>query len=349
MARKSAIIYYAGFVHFGGVLSHARALENELIHNNWDVTLITLDKLPIWCKYLPHFVEKVINFFNRPLGYYYKDRTTRMLYKLYFKKKTDLCVFEDIYISWNSSIPSITVLHAVWSDNLQSKPVGYRYLNKLVTREAQLINKIKHTVVTVSKPYLKYLFKSHFLGLLTKKIEIIELGIDQSKFRKQEIQNSKAILFVGVLEARKNVLFLLRVFNLITKIDNDYKLTIIGDGPDMSLLSEYAKVNNLKVSFLGALSHGAVASEMPLHSIYVHTSVKESFSYSLLEAKLAGLRTFAYSELQVPKEFIDVPIDSFDVEKWCNKILNIEFMPIQFNPDKYTIDNMTSRTLDLAN
>jgi glycosyltransferase involved in cell wall biosynthesis len=349
MTRKSAIIYYAGFLHFGGVLSHVRALENELLRNKWNVTIITLDKLPLWCKYLPHFVEKVVNFFNRPLGYYYKDRTTRLLYKLYFQKRTDLCVFEDIYISWNSAAPSITVLHAVWSDNLQSKPVAKRYFNKLLGREAQLINKIKHPVVTVSKPYLDYLFENHFSGLLTKKIGVVELGVDQSKFSNQIIHNKKAILFVGVLEARKNILFLLKVFNSIMRIDSDYKLTIVGDGPDMKLLTEYAKINKLKVYFLGALSHDSVVSEMHNHGIYVHTSIKESFSYSLLEAKLAGLRTFAYSKLQVPLEFIDVPIDSFDVDEWCTHILNYEFTPIRFNSDKYTVANMTSRTLDFAN
>ncbi len=349
MTSKSAIIYYAGFMHFGGVLSHAKALQNELIKNNWNVTLITLDKLPMWCRYLPHCVEKIVNFFNRPLGYYYKDRTTRILYKLYFNKKTDLCVFEDIYISWNSNTPSITLLHAIWSDNLQSKPVGKRFLNKLVNREAHLINKIKHSVITVSKPYLDYIYESHFYGLLTKKIEVVELGVDQSIFHEKKNINNKSIIFVGVLEARKNILLLLKIYNSIVKIDNEYKLTIVGNGPDMPILTDFAKVNNLNVNFMGALCHDAVVSEMHHHGIYVHTSVKESFSYSLLEAKLAGLRTFAYSKLQVPSEFIDVPIDSFDVEEWCSHILNTEFKPIKFNSDKYTIFNMTSRTLDLAN
>jgi len=303
----------------------------------------------MWCRYLPHCVEKIVNFFNRPLGYYYKDRTTRILYKLYFKKKTDLCVFEDIYISWNSSTPSITLLHAIWSDNLQSKPVGKRFLNKLVNREAHLINKIKHSVITVSKPYLDYIYESHFYGLLTKKIEVVELGVDQSIFHENKNINNKSIIFVGVLEARKNILLLLKIYNSIVKIDSDYKLTIVGDGPDMTLLTDFAKFNDLKVKFMGALSHEAVVSEMHHHGIYVHTSVKESFSYSLLEAKLAGLRTFAYSKLQVPSEFIDVPIDSFDVEEWCSHILNTEFKSIKFNSNKYTIFNMTSRTLDLAN
>lgn len=348
MPTKTAIIYYAGFVRFGGVLSHARVLRDQLQRNEWVVTLITLDKLPSWCRYLPHAIEKIVNFFNRPLGYYYKDRATRILYKLYFGHKVELRVFEDIYISWNSSTPSITILHAAWSDNLQSNPVTRSQQDNLIAHEIKLINEIEHSLVTVSEPYLKYLSKEHFSGRLTKKLGVVELGVDQSKFHRCKIRDTKSIIFVGVLEARKNVLFLLRVFKAIKQITNSYKLTIAGDGPEMNMLREFANFNELDVNFLGALSHDAVISEMQLHGLYVHTSVKESFSYSLLEAKLAGLTTCALSDLQVPKEFIDIGIDSFDVDEWCDRILNIEFTTTRFNADRYTVERMTSRTLELA-
>ena len=61
MTKKIATIYYAGFLRFGGVISHVRSIEIELTRIGWIVNVITLDKLPIWCRFLPHLTEKIIN------------------------------------------------------------------------------------------------------------------------------------------------------------------------------------------------------------------------------------------------------------------------------------------------
>ena len=348
LSKNTAIIYYGGFIRFGGVFSHVRAIEQELHNTGWNVVAITLDSLPIWCRYVPHLVEKLVNFFNRPLGFLYKGRVTRLLYKLFFDKKADVRIFEDIYIAWDSEIPSITILHAVWSDNLQSNPVSTKQQNKLKMHEALIVESLNHPVATVSYPYFKYIMEGHFGRRLSKKIEVVELGIDQSSFKKNISGNKKSIVYVGALEARKNVLFLLKVFKKLSETDPDYKLTIVGDGPDRNELADFAKVNRLNTNFLGSLSHEDVVSELHRHGIYLHTSIKESFSYSLLEAKLAGLITCASGKLQVPGEFIDVAISTFNVDDWCNGILNIDWTPAELNADNYTVEKMTLSTLRLA-
>ena len=102
MSKKLAIIYYGGFIRFGGVYSHVKTLEAELKRAGWMVDSITLDRLPIWVRYLPHIIEKLVNFFDRPMGYLFKGLTTRNLYRFFFDRKADLLIFEDIYLSWNS-------------------------------------------------------------------------------------------------------------------------------------------------------------------------------------------------------------------------------------------------------
>ena len=231
---------------------------------------------------------------------------------------------------------------------MQSNPVSIPQQKKLIAREAQLINKIKHAVITVSEQYLHYLVEDHYSGQLVKKIDVVELGIDQTMFKAKRYGDQKSMVFVGSLEARKNIIFLLKVFARISMKSNDYKLTIIGDGPEMGLLKKYTQDNKLKVTFLGSLKHDAVIYEMHVHGIYIHTSIKESFSYALLEAKLAGLKTFAYSKLQVPSEFIDVAIDSFEVDEWCNRILNMDIASPEFIASKFTVENMMARTVAMA-
>jgi glycosyltransferase involved in cell wall biosynthesis len=141
---------------------------------------------------------------------------------------------------------------------------------------------------------------------------------------------------------------LLKVFDAICKTTPDYTLTLVGDGPQKSQLIDYAKTNNLNVRFLGALSHAAVIAELPHHGIYLHTSVKESFSYALLEAKLSGLQTCAHSKLQVPAEFIDVPVNSFEVAEWRDAILKMDAVSIPFESNNFTSNNMMHKSIELA-
>jgi len=347
---KVALIFYGGFLHkAGGAFFHARNIESEICRMGWKAECITLNSLPIWCRYLPHTVERIVNSVYAPFGFLYKAYITKLLYKHYFSQNVDLRIFEDIYITWDSSIPSISILHAVLSDNLQAFSVNHKRQKKFREVEAQIINEIVQPVATVSYPYREYMIEDHFAGLLTKNIDVIESGIDQSKFiNVDEIERvKKSIIYTGALESRKNIFFLLRLFKKLYEADSEYKLTIIGDGPDRGPLTAFAEKNNLPVRFLGRVDNNKVLSELYCHEIYIHTSVKESFSYSLLEAKIAGLMTCAYAKLQIPSEFIDVGFETFCVDEWCSGILNIDAEFNGFDGSKYTSERMTRSTLDL--
>jgi glycosyltransferase involved in cell wall biosynthesis len=351
MRKKNIVIYYGGFLHkAGGVTVHAKTLDCELRKMGWDVSIISLENLPIFCRYIPHLTENLINIFCRPVGYLYKGYVTKFLYKLFFNTLADVRVFEDIYLAWNSKIPSVVFLHAVWSDNLQSFVIGANLLNKLKKTEVSLINKLEHPIVTVSEPYLKYLTTVHFAKYSLKEIKLVELGLDQLNFKdsKNIESNRKSIVYCGALEARKNVLFLMMVFKKINETDSDFKLTIIGEGPDRESLNKFANQNiNLNINFLGRLSHEKVLAELPSHGIYIHTSTKESFSYALLEAKLSGLKTVAHSGLEVPSAFIDFAVDSFEVDEWCKTILGIDWKAHKFDSAYYSAERMTISTLNL--
>ncbi|TAN42050.1 MAG: glycosyltransferase [Nitrospirae bacterium] len=351
MVKKTAVIYYGGFLSkTGGAFMHAKTIQGGLLRMGWDVSIITLDSLPVWCRYLPHLVLKFFNFFCNPLGFIYKGYAIKVLFKLFFDIKADIRIFEDIYFAWNSEVPSVTMIHAVWSDNLQAFFMSTEQQKRLKRFEADIINSLTHTVITVSQPYLEYLNKEHFSDYSLKKIDVVELGLEQSEFIgiPATVRNKGSIVYTGVLEARKNITFLLEVFKKLSSNNPAYKLTIIGDGPDKEELVSFAKNNDLNVVFLGRLEHEQVIIELRRHEIYLHASVKESFSYSLLEAKLSGLITCAYKKLQVPAEFIDVAMNSFDVDEWCGRILSIDMIPVGFESCKYTAERMTLSTLNLA-
>jgi glycosyltransferase involved in cell wall biosynthesis len=348
-SKCEVAIYYGGFRRFGGVNSHLLALEKTMVKDGHFVTVVTLDRLPFWCRYIPHIVEKLVNLFNLPIGFLCKGYVTKLLYRALFDTQVDIRIFEDIYISWNSEIPSVTVLHAVWSDNLQAYSVFESHVNRLKFEEVKIINQISHPLITVSYPYRGFLENVHFRKSLSRRIGVVELGIDQSNLHLDyKFRQPKSIVYTGALEARKNVLFMLQVFRQLSTIDSAYKLTIIGDGPEMKALRDFVDINELSVSFLGRLSIESVTSELVRHSIYLHTSTKESFSYALLEAKLAGLMTCAYERLQVPSEFIDIRVATFDIDDWCQAILSMKLHPKAFRAENYTVEKMAESTLRMA-
>ena len=348
MIKKKIQIFYGGFKFIkGGVNTNSNILKNYL-KKKYEVSLYTLDSLPIYVKFVPHLVEKVVNFFFLPLGFYYKDILTRFLFKFFFNKKNiDYRIFQDIYLSWNSSVPSVTILHAIWSDNLQKYKLDKKKILALKKKEIKKINSIDHNLCTVSIPYEEYIRAKHFTNKVKKKIKVVDLGI-KNFFIKKKKRIDKSLIYVGALEKRKNVLFMLKVFQKLYKYDKKYSLTIIGTGPDESKLKEITNNFALPIKFLGNKTSKEIFNELSKHEIYIHTSVKESFSLSLLEAKIAGLSTIAYKHLQVPKEFIDYGVDGFKEYKWFKMIISIKRNQRKFKYKKYLIKNTSNKLLELA-
>ena len=76
---------------------HARTIAEELKSRGWSVKIVTLDKVPAIFRYLPHLLQHLGNILAPPLGFFFKDRLTRKLYKAFHNAKVDLRIFEDIY------------------------------------------------------------------------------------------------------------------------------------------------------------------------------------------------------------------------------------------------------------
>lgn len=330
---------------------HARSLTEELMRMGWKVDLVTLDSLPIPLRFIPHVVARVVNTFCLPLGFLLKGKITGWLYEKLKRSDHDLIVFEDIYLAWNSDVPSVSILHAVWSDNLQAFSVKTERLRDLLSREVEILTRIRHPVITVSEPYKEFLINTHFCGFDIGSLEVVPQGLDQSAFNHRNNSSASmanSLVYVGALEPRKNISLLVDVFARLSTEGDQYSLTIIGDGPQFQAVVGEAKERSLKIQFLGKLDHANVVAELHKHSIYVHTSTKESFSFSLLEAKLAGLTTVAFRGLQVPPEFIDIAVDSFEPEDWVNAIRCRQGESQFFDPSAFTLERMTQDTLKIA-
>jgi len=140
----------------------------------------------------------------------------------------------------------------------------------------------------------------HRLNIPNKKIDIIHNGVDVAKFRpgidisnlKKEFHIEKhdfIIGSVGRLDAVKDCDTLIQGFHLFNQRNENSKLIIVGDGPELSILKEIVSRTNLlhKVVFTGYRTN--IPQMLNLMDIYVQTSLYEGFSNTILEAMAVGL------------------------------------------------------------
>lgn len=147
-----------------------------------------------------------------------------------------------------------------------------------------------HVLTAVSDSGAEYAAR-----LTSKPIEIIPNGVDVRRYRtpRQPTRSPdhKTILYVGRLEGRKGVKYLLKAFALVAPSNPEVRLVIAGDGPERERLQALARELGLTgVTFLGHVSDEAKIDLMSRATIYCSPALfGESFGIVLLESMAAGV------------------------------------------------------------
>ncbi|MBC7074253.1 glycosyltransferase family 4 protein, partial [Candidatus Parcubacteria bacterium] len=170
-------------------------------------------------------------------------------------------------------------------------------------------------LICVSKHLLKF-----FENYKGPKV-VIPNGIDLKKFqisfqKPKVFSNDKInILFVGRIEERKGLIYLLKAFAILQKKYKNIRLIIVGDGSEEMKCKEYVKKNQLKeVYFEGKKTE----KEIPIYylscDIFVAPSIYgESFGIVLLEAMAAKKPIVAF-DIPGFSEVVEDKKESFLVE-----------------------------------
>ena len=135
-----------------------------------------------------------------------------------------------------------------------------------------------------------------------KEVHVIPNGVELNKFAINEnkedtrcklgIPQDKTILiFVGRLYAVKGVDYLIKSLNILKKDFNNFKLLILGDGPEMGNLRQLSQElgNDSYIEFLGRIPNEKVSDYLNASDIFVLPSLSEGFPNVLLEAMACGL------------------------------------------------------------
>lgn len=188
-----------------------------------------------------------------------------------------------------SNTVNVATFHAAFPETL----VGRTFARVAAPYIKPLLGYIDE-YVAVSEPAAEY------IGELTEApVAIIPNAIDVKHYKpprkRDDSKPRKTILYVGRLENRKGVHYLLRAFAILSKRRPDVSLLIAGDGTDREKLEKQAKRLGLKnIRFAGYVTEKQKLNYLQTCDLFCAPSpYGESFGLVLLEAMATGLVTVA--------------------------------------------------------
>jgi len=188
----------------------------------------------------------------------------------------------------------------------------------------------EHFIATIYNVVLDRLVLSNVRAIVvpsqSQKLELCRRGISQNRIRvisngfdfqeeytganvkviKQRLglQNEKIVLFVGALEKRKGVEYLLRATSKVLVAIENVKVMVVGDGNEKGSLQDLArslKIDHM-VRFMGYVTERARDDLYEISDVFVLPSLHETFGLVLLEAMshkkpIVATKTFGAIEL----------------------------------------------------
>jgi phosphatidylinositol alpha-mannosyltransferase len=181
-----------------------------------------------------------------------------------------------------SNAVNIATFHAKLPDTVMSKTI-----EKVITPYTKSILKYIDVMTAVSVPASEYVRQ-----LTHKKIHLVSNGIDLKRFTPKANARLAAptIFYVGRLEKRKGVKYLLTAFAHVEEQMPDARLIIAGDGPDRRKLELLATELGLRnVEFLGYIDDDEKIHYMQSADVFCAPAIYgESFGIVLIEALACG-------------------------------------------------------------
>ncbi len=187
---------------------------------------------------------------------------------------------------------NVATFHSKIPETIMSRTVA-----KVVTPYTKSVLKYLHGLTAVSDAAAEYV-----TSLTDEPITIIPNGIDLKRFQQKPhttklagSKELKTIFYLGRLERRKGLKYLLQAYELLVREQNDVQLLIAGDGPDREKMEAFVMTLGLpNVTFLGFISDETKIELMRSADLFCSPAIYgESFGLVLLEAMACGTVTVA--------------------------------------------------------
>lgn len=316
----------------GGVQECVRALQSELVKRGHEVLIIT--PRPRGFRKLKRSSEGMIL-----IGTSADIKSPFQATTAQISASVDLKAIDEMLENHKFDVMHF---HEPWVPMLSMQILAKSTCANVATFHAKLPETaLSKTVERVITPYTKSILKSldlstavssaaaeYYVSISKQQPVIIPNGVDVKKYSKTKnrVSGPKTILFVGRLEKRKGVKYLLMAFSKLANTGNNFKLIIAGDGPERKKLEAFTREHKISgVEFLGYVSDEAKIDLLRSCDIYCSPAVfGESFGIVLLEAMAAGAVVVAgnnpgYSAVMQGKGNLSI-VNPKDTESFARKL-----------------------------
>lgn len=253
-----------------------------------------------------------------------------------------------MYLARKNHIPFIVTSHGMDFYRCFPKDHNLSRGKPYNTKELNLVKQVMQTadqVICVSEIFgqdVKKIFPNSKIKIIENSydVSLFKPGIKQIAREKLHIaEDTKMILSVGNFVPAKGHIYLLEAMNSLKASNSQFKLFLIGKGPEKERYKSYINYSELSgsVEIVKQVSQVELVNYYQASDVFVLPSLSESFGVALVEAMACGLPAIA-TKTQGPKQIIEDQKTGILVE-----ISNAE--AIAENIEKLMSDNLLHKKL----
>lgn len=237
----------------------------------------------------------------------------------FFAKKKKVYIYQGVYDS----------------DNSAKYKLRCKIMDPILLHKKQLMNT---QVFTKSNIALESIKKRGF-----QKAETVGVGLDLSRLQQESVPSSwvsdlaqrkgrsKYLLYVGVLEDRRNILFMLDVLKRVTFDLPDTKLILVGKGKSEYTEQVFNRIRELeltnRVIYREALPQSELSQLYKTTDIFLLPSKYEIFGMVMMEAMTFGLPIITSynggSSTIIDNGKNGIILHEFDTDVWSNEVVKL--------------------------
>lgn len=212
--------------------------------------------------------------------------------EVFEREKFDVMHFHEPWVPfWSRQLVqrsksiNIATMHGRFLDTMTAKTI-----TTVVIPYTRPMIKLFDEFTAVSEPATEY-----FRTISNRPVTIVPNGIDVKKYNSRPSSavrhpKKKTILYIGRLENRKGLKYLLRAYNELATHHSEVQLLIAGTGPDETKLRTFVSENAIpRVTFLGYIPEADKIHHLHRADVFCSPAhYGESFGIVLLEAMAAA-------------------------------------------------------------
>lgn len=277
--------------------------------------------------------------------------------------RPDILIFQDCYFNAvplfqiNKDIPIIAVEHSAPNCYLkalsfehQTHPINnlhdfvvfkilypYRWarLYIKIKRRHRLVYRISDAYVMLSPRFFstfKWMTMMNSTPNLTAIYNPLTVQTEFVNFENKE----KVCVFVAQLVSEKGIYNLLKIWQLVEQKNKEWRLVIVGDGPERITIEDFIREHGLfRVSLVGYQKD--VRPWLKRASIYLMTSIFEGWGLTLVEAMSMGCVPLAFNSYASACDIIDDGINGYLIKPFNAKMYVQKLLELFNNSDQRQI------------